>query len=207
MKRKQLTTNNVGKKDRFDYRTDNVCLTLSEFPESGKCEYTKINTYYNDLQNLFTSGSYINAPEDDMVKMTRIRALNLIFQNRVEFNIDQKLSYMQAYLNQYGISNITHLKSKIVERMPELFDLNFYFTDMTNPTSGFDYALALNSLLYNHLFDIIKYDNSMTIEEGLVYVNNFMRLALNEWMHMLNLLYLEANEIYHNAVPLEGIVY
>lgn len=189
MKRKQLTTNNVEKKDRFDYSIDEIVFNE---------ERTSVNTYYNDLQNLFSSKTYKSELQYESQLDARRRALEIVFRKRVEFNIMQKLEYMQVYLAQYNI-NIYGLGLEIFNTIPELFDLRFYFNIMTNPVSGFDYSVALNSILYNHLFDIVKYDNSMTIEEGLEYVNNFMRLALNEWMHMLNLLYLEANEVYYNA--------
>lgn len=189
MKRKQVEINNIEKKDRFDYSVDEIVFNE---------ERTSVNTYYNHLQDLFSSKAYKSELQHESQLDARRRALEIVFRKRVEFNIMQKLEYMQVYLAQYNI-NIYGLELEIFNTIPELFDLRFYFNIMTNPVSGFDYSVALNSILYNHLFDIVKYDNSMTIDEALEYVNNFMRLALNEWMHMLNLLYLEANEIYYNA--------
>lgn len=201
MKIKQLA-NSVEKKDRFDYSVDEVSLSIDTL---DKCEYTPVKTYYNTIQNLLTSESYRDVLENTVQLSARRRALQVIFHKRVEFNIDQKINYMQSYLDQYGIHSITYIGREIEEMMPELFDITFYFNLMTNPTVGFDYAMALNSILYNHLFDSVKYNNGMSIEEGLECINRFMGLALNEWMHMLNLLYLEANEVYYNAGTIQPV--
>lgn len=194
MKREQLM-NNIEKKDRFDYSIDEVSLRTEV---SDKPQYTPVKTYYNTIQNLLTSESYRDVLENTEQLDTRRRALEIIFYKRVEFNINQKIRYMQAYLAQYDIY-INHIGKEIKEMIPELFDITFYFNLMTNPTSGFDYAMALNSILYNHLFESVRCNNTIDFNQGLEYINRFMSLALNEWMHMLNLLYLEANEVYYKA--------
>lgn len=194
MKRKQLV-NKIEKKERFDYTTDEINLAIEG---DKKIEYTSVKTYYNKIQNLLTSESYSSVLETPEQLYTRRRALEVIFSKRVEFILDQKISYMRSYVNQYNIY-LMNISKDVKDNLPELFDITFYFNLITNPTSGFDYALALNSILYNYLFDEIKYNNSISIDEGLNCINNFMGLALNEWMHMLNLLYLEANEVYYNA--------
>lgn len=194
MKREQLM-NNIEKKDRFDYSIDEVSLRTEV---SDKPQYAPVKTYYNTIQNLLTSESYRDVLENTEQLDTRRRALEVIFCKRVEFNIDQKLRYMQAYLVQYGI-HVNHIGKEIKQMIPELFDINFYFNLMTNPTSGFDYGIALNSILYNHLFESARCNNTIDFNQGLEYINRFMSLALNEWMHMLNLLYLEANEVYYKA--------
>lgn len=196
MKRKQVEINNIEKKDRFDYSVDEIVFNE---------ERTSVNTFYNHLQDLFSSKAYKSELQHESQLDARRRALEIVFRKRVEFNIIQKLEYMQVYLAQYNINiqPIYGLEMEIFNTIPELFDLRFYFNIMTNPVSGFDYSVALNSILYNYLFSDVKYSvgdvNIRSIDEALECVNNFMRLALNEWMHMLNLLYLEANEIYYNA--------
>lgn len=182
--------------NKVDYSIDAISL-------NGKS--AQINTYYNTLQNLFTANSYKSSIECESQLDARRRVLEIAFQKRVEFNIAQKLDFMFVYLRQYNINMypIGGIRTEIKKVIPEIFELGFYFDLITNPVTGYDYAVALNTILYNTLFYEAKYlceeENMGNFQQIVECLNRFMELTLKEWMHMLNLLYLEANEIYYNA--------
>lgn len=196
MKKEQLM-NNLNKENEFDYRTDSVVLYNDSEKEP---KYTNVSTYYNHVQDIISSDIYKNKIENEKQLMVRRRTLEIIFSQRVEFNINQKIRFMQAYLAQYNIY-LSDITEQIKQTIPELFDIGIYFDMITNVVSGIDYAMSINSIVYNNLFESIRtrYTNNTDFNKELKYINTFMRLSLNEWIHMLNLLYLEANEIYYNA--------
>lgn len=189
MKKENLLT-------KVDYTIDRVTLDNENIQE--------VNTYYNDIQNLLTSEDYLNSASEPDILLPRRRALEVLFANRVEFIIRERLNIMRNYINNYQLYFISQLAvERIKEYMPELFDITFYFNYMTNPIVASDYALAINSILYNTLFDNIRIDIREDYNQEINSLNNFMKMSLSEFINVLNGLYLEAQEVYYNAGVLQ----
>ena len=189
MKKENLLT-------KVDYTIDRVTLDNENIQE--------VNTYYNDIQNLLTSEDYLNSASEPDILLPRRRALEVLFANRVEFIIRERLNIMRNYIDNYQLYFITPLVvERIKEYMPELFDITFYFNYMTNPIVASDYALAINSILYNTLFDNIRIDIREDYNQEINSLNNFMKMSLSEFINVLNGLYLEAQEVYYNAGVLQ----
>ena len=189
MKKENLLT-------KVDYTIDRVTLDNENIQE--------VNTYYNDIQNLLTSEDYLNSASEPDILLPRRRALEVLFANRVEFIIRERLNIMRNYIDNYQLYFISPLVvERIKEYMPELFDITFYFNYMTNPIVASDYALAINSILYNTIFDNIRIDNREDHNQQINSLNNFMKMSLSEFINVLNGLYLEAQEVYYNAGVLQ----
>lgn len=189
MKKENLLT-------KVDYTIDRVTLDNENIQE--------VNTYYNDIQNLLTSEDYLNSASEPDILLPRRRALEVLFANRVEFIIRERLNIMRNYIDNYQLYFISPLAiERIKEYMPELFDITFYFNYMTNPIVASDYALAINSILYNTIFDNIRIDNREDHNQQINSLNNFMKMSLSEFINVLNGLYLEAQEVYYNAGVLQ----
>lgn len=189
MKKENLLT-------KVDYTIDRVTLDNENIQE--------VNTYYNDIQNLLTSEDYLNSASEPDILLPRRRALEVLFANRVEFIIRERLNIMRNYINNYQLYFISQLAvERIKEYMPELFDITFYFNYMTNPIVASDYALAINSILYNTIFDNIRIDIREDYNQQINSLNNFMKMSLSEFINVLNGLYLEAQEVYYNAGVLQ----
>ena len=189
MKKENLLT-------KVDYTIDRVTLDNENIQE--------VNTYYNDIQNLLTSEDYLNSASEPDILLPRRRALEVLFANRVEFIIRERLNIMRNYIDNYQLYFISPLVvERIKEYMPELFDITFYFNYMTNPIVASDYALAINSILYNTLFDNIRIDIREDYNQEINSLNNFMKMSLSEFINVLNGLYLEAQEVYYNAGVLQ----
>lgn len=179
---------------KVDYTIDRVTFDNKNIEE--------VNTYYNDIQNLLTSEDYLNCAYNEDKLIPRRRSLEVLFDNRVEFILDRRIELMDSYLSNYGLFLSVAVVKIIKEQLPELFDITFYFNYMNNPITASDYALALNSIIYNYIFDIIRYDymdEPQQAREKVELLNNFMKMSLNEFVLILNGLYLEANEVYYNA--------
>lgn len=189
MKKENLLT-------KVDYTIDRVSMDGKTIEE--------VNTYYNDIQHLLTTQEYINKSSEPDILLPRRRALEVLFANRVEFIIRERLNIMRNYIDNYQLYFISPLAiERIKEYMPELFDITFYFNYMTNPIVASDYALAINSILYNTIFDNIRIDNREDHNQQINSLNNFMKMSLSEFINVLNGLYLEAQEVYYNAGVLQ----
>lgn len=179
---------------KVDYTIDRVTFDDKNIEE--------VNTYYNDIQNLLTSENYLNCASNEEILIPRRRSLEVLFYNRVEFILRRRIELMDSYLSKYGLFLSYTVVKTIKEQLPELFDITFYFSYMNNPITASDYALALNSIIYNYTFNTIEYehiDDPQQAREKVELLNNFMKMSLNEFVLILNGLYLEANEVYYNA--------
>lgn len=169
----------------------------------GVCEISEIETFYNKMNNIYQSPEYLKIQPDDIYGLAaRRRTLEIQFSHRVEFLLRDKLDIIDSVIRINKISShigisINDFKNSI----PELFVLKEYFKCISNNNSATDYAMAMNSIIYNSVYGNILYG----IEEGvgketrIGMLNKFMIQTMQEFISMLNVLHIEAVNIYYNA--------
>lgn len=162
-------------------------------------------SYFNVLNKLFTNPVYTVDNSEEIIKNRRICLTN-IFTERVRFLMNEKLNYIKAVFDSYGIiCNTT--ADDIMKVDYKLFDLFTYDRYINNPISAGDCSLVILSVIYNNVMsfrDLSAETNGLKYDDLFNITNGILNIALLDLVHMFNTIYLEANEIYFPAGEIQN---
>lgn len=157
-------------------------------------------TYFNELNRLFTNSNYTEDNNEEIILNRRIILDNIFFE-RVKFLMDEKLNFVKNYLQHEGIfCNVT--SEDVMKADYRLFELQTYYTHINGPISAGDCALLINCIIFNN---IMKFRDYSVETYGTAYddifniTNGILSIFMLDLVHMINILYLEANQIYSPA--------
>lgn len=157
-------------------------------------------TYFNNINSLLVSDTYKEDNRNEII-YDRRKSLEAIFIERVKFMMNERLDMVKNYLSNYGIICNTTADDLIATDC-RLFLLDTYDRYICNPTCAGDCALIINSVLFNNIMsfrDLSCETNNISYKDLIEISNNILNIALIDFVHMFNLLYLEADQIYYPA--------
>lgn len=194
MKQKELKSimkEVTERSNHYDKETDQILI-------NGKIE--TYETYFNTLNRLFTSDIYKEDNNPGIIYDRRL-SLQTIFGQRVIFLLNERLEIVKNYLSNYGIiCNVT--ASDIIKTDCRIINLDTYDRYICNPVAAGDFALIINSVIFNNIMsfrDLSYEQNGVSYKDIFEITNNILNIALLDFVHMFNLLYLEADEVYYPA--------
>ena len=194
MKQKELKSimkEVTERSNHCDKETDQILI-------NGKIE--TYETYFNTLNRLFTSDIYKEDNNPGIIYDRRL-SLQTIFGQRVIFLLNERLEIVKNYLSNYGIiCNVT--ASDIIKTDCRIINIDTYDRYICNPIAAGDFALIINSVIFNNVMsfrDLSYEQNGVSYKDIFEIANNILNIALLDFVHMFNLLYLEADEIYYPA--------